>query len=184
MPINYEGYEDLKVEYPQIYYGEMIRNYMIVNTDRTAGTGDRDADAETDETDEATEVDETEEIPEWQQHIYQGDGGIPIGGWFRRLCFALRFDFLPILISEKLTPESRIMFRRKIGTRIDKRLVRDRVSYIAPFLNYDPDPYIVINNGKLYWIIDFYVTSPILSELTGVYRRSDATLGIKSRSLR
>lgn len=158
-PIDYEGYEDLKVEVPQIYYGEMIRNYMIVNTDRTAGTGDRDADAETDETDEATEVDETEEIPEWQQHIYQGDGGIPIGGWFRRLCFALRFDFFPILISEKLTPESRIMFRRKIGTRRDKRLTWDRASYIAPFLNYDPDPYIVINNGKLYWIIDFYVTS-------------------------
>ena len=51
------------------------------------------------------------------------------------------------------------MFRRKIGTRRDKRLVWDRVSHIAPFLNYDPDPYIVINKGKLYWIIDFYVTS-------------------------
>ena len=158
-PIDYEGYEDLKVEYPQIYYGEMIRNYMIVNTNRDAGTGDRDGDAEADETDEATETDETAEIPKWQRHVYRGDGGIPIGGWFRRLCFALRFDFFPILISEKLTPESRIMFRRKIGTRIDKRLVGDRVSYIAPFLNYDPDPYIVINNGKLYWIIDFYVTS-------------------------
>ena len=158
-PIDYEGYNDLKVEYPQIYYGEMIRNYMIVNTNRDAGTGDRDADAATDETDEATATDETAEIPEWQRHVYRGDGGVPIGGWFRRLCFALRFDFFPILISEKLTPESRIMFRRKIGTRIDKRLVRDRVSYIAPFLNYDPDPYIVINEGKLYWIIDFYVTS-------------------------
>ena len=143
-PINYEGYEDLKVERPEIYYGEMIRNYMIVNT----------------ETDEEVETGETtEEIPEWQQHVYKGDGGIPIGGWFRRLCFALRFDFFPILISEKLTPESRIMFRRKIGTRRDKRLISDRVSYIAPFLNYDPDPYIVINDGKLYWIIDFYVTS-------------------------
>ena len=158
-PIDYEGYNDLKVEYPQIYYGEMIRNYMIVNTNRDAGTGDRDADAATDETDEATATDETAEIPEWQRHVYRGNGGVPIGGWFRRLCFALRFDFFPILISEKLTPESRIMFRRKIGTRIDKRLVRDRVSYIAPFLNYDPDPYIVINEGKLYWIIDFYVTS-------------------------
>jgi len=149
IPINYEGYEDLKVEYPQIYYGEMIRNYMIVNTDRDADTDDR-----------STETEEAEtEIPEWKQHVYSGNGGVPLGGWFRRLCFALRFDFLPILISEKLTPESRIMFRRKIGTRRDKRLVWDRVSYIAPFLNYDPDPYIVINDGKLYWIIDFYVTS-------------------------
>ena len=154
-PIDYEGYEDLKVEYPQIYYGEMIRNYMIVNTDRDADTDDRSA-----ETENADDVETVEtEIPEWKQHVYSGNGGVPLGGWFRRLCFALRFDFFPILISEKLTPESRIMFRRKIGTRQDKRLVWDRVSYIAPFLNYDPDPYIVINEGKLYWIIDFYVTS-------------------------
>ena len=151
-PIDYEGYEDLKVEYPQIYYGEMIRNYMIVNTDHDAGGGDRSAETESGDA-VATE------IPEWQQHVYEGDGGVPLGGWFRRLCFALRFDFIPILISEKLTPESRIMFRRKIGTRRDERLVWDRVSHIAPFLNYDPDPYIVINEGKLYWIVDFYVTS-------------------------
>ena len=51
------------------------------------------------------------------------------------------------------------MFHRKIGTRRGDRLVWDRVSRIAPFLNYDPDPYIVINNGLLYWTIDFYVTS-------------------------
>ena len=78
---------------------------------------------------------------------------------FDGFCFALRFDFFRVLLSERVTPESRIMFRRKIGTRINKRVVSDRVSYIAPFLNYDPDPYIVINAGKLYWIIDFYVTS-------------------------
>ena len=155
-PINREyikaNYPELDVAYPQIYYGEMIRNYMIVNTDRDAGTGDRSAELEN-----ADAADD--EIPEWQQHVYNGTGGVPLGGWFRRLCFALRFDLLPILMSEKLTPESRLMFRRKIGTRRDKRLVMDRVSYIAPFLNYDPDPYIVINNGKLYWLIDFYVTS-------------------------
>ena len=155
-PIDYRGYEDLKVEYPQIYYGEMIRNYMIVNTNRDADSGTNDVEVESTEN---AEPDETAEIPEWQSHLYKGTGGVPIGGWFRRLCFALRFDFFPILISERLTPESRIMFRRKIGTRRDEQLVWDRVSHIAPFLNYDPDPYIVINNGKLYWIIDFYVTS-------------------------
>ena len=147
-PITSE-YPELDVKYPEIYYGEMIRNYMIVKTDRDADGGDDDS------ADNAA----ADEIPEWKRHVYEGEGGVLLGGWFRRLCFALRFDFFPILISEKLTPESRIMFRRKIGTRIDQRLVRDRVSYIAPFLNYDPDPYIVINNGKLYWIIDFYVTS-------------------------
>ena len=146
-------YRELDVKYPQIYYGEMIRNYMIVKTDRDANGDDRSAEPES--ADDAA----ADEIPEWKRHVYDGDGGIPLGGWFRRLCFALRFDFFPILISEKLTPESRIMFRRKIGTRRGDRLIQDRVSHIAPFLNYDPDPYIVINNGKLYWIIDFYVTS-------------------------
>ena len=152
-PIDSE-YEELKVAYPQIYYGEMIRNYMIVNTDREANRVGLSASTESTDS-----VAGTPEIPEWMQHTYEGDGGVPLGGWFRRFCFALRFDFLPILISEKLTPESRIMFRRRIGTRRNDRLVKDRVSYIAPFLNYDPDPYIVINDEQLYWIIDFYVTS-------------------------
>ena len=151
-PIHSE-HEELTVESPQIYYGEMIRNYMIVNTDSDANSAGRSSDTESVETVAAPET------PEWMQHTYGGDGGVPLGGWFRRLCFALRFDFFPILISEKLTPESRIMFRRRIGTHRNERLVKDRVSYIAPFLNYDPDPYIVINNKQLYWIIDFYVTS-------------------------
>ena len=154
-------YDELSVETPQIYYGEMIRNYAIVKTDRDLrGIAASEAAGSSNGEDAAgNEGDPGGEISPWQQHTYTGDGGVPVGGWFRRLCFALRFDFIPILISERLTPESRIMFRRKIGTRRDKRLVKDRVSYIAPFLNYDPDPYIVINNKQLYWIIDFYVTS-------------------------
>ena len=51
------------------------------------------------------------------------------------------------------------MFWRKIGTRRGNRVITDRLSHIAPFLNYDVDPYIVIDDGNLYWIIDFYVTS-------------------------
>ena len=160
-------YEELKVDKnPEIYYGEMTTDYALVKTIRSP---EEEAPEEETSEEETPEVETQETLPEEQatpeiankvpDHEYTGNGGIPIGGWFRRLCFALRFDFFPILLSDRVTPESRIMFRRKIGTRIDKRLVRDRVSYIAPFLNYDPDPYIVINEGKLYWIIDFYVTS-------------------------
>ena len=150
-----DGYEELKVaETPEIYYGEMTTDYAIVNTLPRARNG---TDATT--TDAAAPAEPQDEFLEWQRHKYTENGGVPVGGWFRRLCFALRFDFLPILLSNRVTPESRIMFRRKIGTRHNERLIWDRVSHIAPFLNYDPDPYIVINEGKLYWIIDFYVTS-------------------------
>ena len=166
------AYEELKVDkQPEIYYGEMTTDYAIVKTRPSPGneTDETNTDEQTTDeqntdepttdeqtTDEQNTPEPTNKVPD---HEYTGSGGIPVGGWFRRLCFALRFDFFPILFSERVTPESRIMFHRKIGTRINKRLVRDRVSYIAPFLNYDPDPYIVINDGKLYWIIDFYVTS-------------------------
>ena len=147
-----------KVTQPQIYYGEMTHDYAIVKTERKQRTADQTVKlpAETDNSDVDVNA---EKIAAALKHTYTGDGGIPLGGWFRRLCFALRFDFFRVLRSDRITPESRIMFRRKIGTRRDGRLVWDRVSHIVPFLNYDPDPYIVINNGQLYWIIDFYVTS-------------------------
>ncbi len=139
-------YKELSVQRPQIYYGEMTNNYVIVNTQRNLN-----------------ESSGTVALPQtpgtWERHAYTGDGGVPLGGWFRRLCFALRFDFFRILRSERLTSESRVMFLRKIGTRRGDQLIKDRVAHIAPFLNYDPDPYIVISGGELWWIIDFYVTS-------------------------
>ena len=140
------AYEALKVERPQIYYGEMTHDYAIIRTLDVQGDSDT-----------ATTAQPASET--WGEHTYTGDSGIALGGWFRRFCFALRFDFFRMLRSERLTPESRVMLRRKIGTRRGDRLIKDRVSHIAPFLNYDPDPYIVINNGELWWIIDFYVTS-------------------------
>ena len=179
-PIHSE-HEELIVESPQIYYGEMIRNYMIVNTDSDANSAGRSSDTERVETVAAPET------PEWMQHTYGGDGGVPLGGWFRRLCFALRFDFFPILISEKLTPESRIMFRRRIGTHRNERLVKDRVSYIAPFLNYDPDPYIVINNKQLYWIIGLLCNEPDIIQthrcMSTIRRDSQTVSYMRSRIL-
>ena len=146
------AYASLDVERPQIYYGEMTHDYAIVKTEQQEVNIQSDSD-----TDTATTAQPAPKT--WGEHTYTGDSGIALGGWFRRFCFALRFDFFRMLRSERLTPESRVMLRRKIGTRRGDRLIKDRVSHIAPFLNYDPDPYIVINNGELWWIIDFYVTS-------------------------
>ena len=81
---------------------------------------------------------------------YDGADGIPIGGIGWRSLFAWQLDDLNILLSDYITGESRIMLHRNIT---------DRVETIAPFLKLDRDPYMVISEGRLYWIQDAYTTS-------------------------
>ncbi len=148
-----DKYPELEVTQPRIYYGEMTHDYVVVNTKEaeynvvTAVS-----------TDTASDLQQVPAETETGYH-YTGTGGVALEGWFRRLCFAIRFASFQILRSDALSTESRVMFWRKIGTRNGQKIVRDRLSHIAPFLDYDADPYIVINNGELWWIIDFYVTS-------------------------
>ena len=151
------AYPELKVTYPRIYYGEMTNDYVIVNT--TVSEYDFETDIsevfleEEKETENETEAD--------NGFHYKGTGGVQLGGWLRRLLFSIRFLDFQILYNRNsvLSSESRIMFWRKIGTRRNQKIVSDRLSHIAPFLDYDPDPYIVIVDGQLWWIVDFYVTS-------------------------
>jgi uncharacterized membrane protein (UPF0182 family) len=83
---------------------------------------------------------------------YEGDGGIRLGGFFRRLLIALdRGDMAKLPFSDDITPDSRLLMRRNI---------RERVQSLAPFLAYDPDPYVVISDdGRIFWMIDGYTTS-------------------------
>jgi len=121
---------DLKIERPEIYYGEKTDEYVLVKT-------------KTDEFD----------YPKGDKNVYtvyQGRGGVLIKSFARRLLFALEFFDSQILFTTYLSPESRIMYNRRIGT---------RVRTIAPFLDYDSDPYLVISEGKLFWIQDAYTTS-------------------------
>lgn len=118
---------DIDITRPEIYFGELTNQYIIVNTkekefDYPLGG---DANAET---------------------MYEGSAGIPLKG-LNRLLYTIREGSLKILISNSITSESRIVLHRNII---------DRVNKIAPFLYYDEDPYIVIYEGKLYWIIDGY----------------------------
>lgn len=118
------------IERPEIYYGEQTDRYVFVKTKRP-------------------EFD----YPKGDQNaeaFYQGTGGVPIGSLWRRLAFALRLGDIKILLSGSFTKESRIMFNRRIDQRVRK---------IAPFLKYDRDPYLVIADGRLYWIVDAYTTS-------------------------
>ncbi len=81
---------------------------------------------------------------------YDGVAGVAVGGIARRTLFAWYFDDPNILLSRYITGESRILFRRNI---------QDLVGTIAPFLRLDQDPYMVISEGRLFWMQDAYTTS-------------------------
>ncbi len=121
---------DLKIERPEIYYGEKTDDYVLVKT-------------KTEEFDYAKGDNNV-------YTNYQGKGGVVIGSFLRKLLYAIEFMDPQILFTNYLTPESRIMYNRNI---------QNRLSIIAPFLTYDNDPYIVISEGRLYWIMDAYTTS-------------------------
>ena len=78
-----------------------------------------------------------------QTNKYDGKAGIKMG-FINKLLFAINQGDLNFLLSRDITSESKILINRNIV---------DRVKKIAPFLSYDSDPYIVMSNGKLYWII-------------------------------
>ena len=121
---------DLKIERPEIYYGEKTDQYVLVKT-------------------KTKEFD----YPRGDKNvytIYQGRGGVPIKSFLRRLLFAVEFLDPQILFTTYLSPESKIMYNRRIAR---------RAGLIAPFLDYDGDPYVVVSGGKIYWIQDAYTTS-------------------------
>jgi uncharacterized membrane protein (UPF0182 family) len=83
---------------------------------------------------------------------YEGNGGIVLGGFLRRIIIALdRDDLAKLPFSDDVTPDSRLLMRRNL---------RDRVAALAPFLTYEPDPYIVLgDDGRLSWIMDAFTVS-------------------------
>jgi uncharacterized membrane protein (UPF0182 family) len=125
-----ESSEGLDVNQPAIYYGEKMPGYRIV----------------------ATKIKEFD-YPKGNENVYtsyQGKGGIVLDGFWKRLLFAWTQSDINILITSYLNPDSRIQIWRR---------VRERVGKIAPFLELDRDPYLVLSEGKLYWIQDAYTTS-------------------------
>ena len=133
---------DLKIDRPEIYYGEVTDTYVLTNT-------------------KAEEFD----YPKGDKNVYttyQGNGGVPIGSFLRRLLFAVEFMDPQILFTTYLSPETRILFNRRI---------RERAGLIAPFLDYDGDPYMVISDGRLVWIQDAYTTSAMYPYSRRTYGR-------------
>ena len=81
---------------------------------------------------------------------YRGHGGVPLDAFWKKLLFAWDQGDVNLLISSYLTPESRIQLYRRI---------KERVQRIAPFLELDSDPYPVLSDGRIYWIVDVYTLS-------------------------
>ncbi len=120
----------LEVKQPQIYYGEETSSYVIVNS-----------------------KEEELDYPKGESNAYnryEGKGGVEMGNFWRKFIYSWKFGGSRLLFSNYPKPDSRIMFHRNI---------RERVKILAPFLHFDRDPYIVLADGQLYWMIDAYTTS-------------------------
>ena len=122
---------DIKVTRPEIYHGEMTDQYVIVKT--------KTAEFDYPVGDSNATV------------FYQGTGGVPISNALEKLAFAIRLESYQMLLTDAITTGSRVMFYRNIAQRVQK---------LAPFLELDPDPYIVVgDDGRLFWIQDAYTTT-------------------------
>ncbi|MBI2300336.1 MAG: UPF0182 family protein [Armatimonadetes bacterium] len=125
---------DLPVTRPQVYYGEVPSDYIVTGLSQASQTAEFDH-------------------PSGEKNVttaYAGDGGLPLGGFLRRVAFALRFRSINLLVSDQPGPDARLHFRREVA---------DRVAALAPFLDLDSDPYPVLANGALSWIQDAYTVS-------------------------
>jgi len=121
----------LKVDHPEIYYGEVMHEPVFVRT-----------------------AQEEFNYPSGNDNVksrYNGKGGFPVSSLPMRIAAAVHEGDLNILLTQYLTPESRMMIRRKVA---------DRLQELAGFLNWDGDPYLVVTpEGRLVWMLDGYTTS-------------------------
>ncbi|AFZ51575.1 UPF0182 family protein [Dactylococcopsis salina] len=132
--------DSIPIGKPRIYYGELTDNYVMIQTKQP-------------ELDFPTGEDNA-------YNTYDGKGGIPIGSWWRRSIFAQYLKDWQMLFTQNFTPETKLLMRRDI---------KERVKAIAPFLQFDSDPYLVTADtedtalgppeNSLHWVIDAYTIS-------------------------
>ncbi|MEW6210409.1 MAG: UPF0182 family protein, partial [Acidobacteriota bacterium] len=129
---------EIKITRPEIYFGEVTNSHVYVHTRPQGTTQPEFSYPAPDNTDSYSE--------------YEGQSGIEVGGWLRQLALSYYLgDGTNLLLSDYITPQSRVLIRRNIT---------ERVRSLAPFLLFDSDPYIVITaDGRLVWIIDAFTYS-------------------------
>lgn len=81
---------------------------------------------------------------------YTGGGGVPIGSLLRRLAYAVKFSQLDIALSGAVGRDSRILYIRQPLARVAK---------VAPFLSLDANPYPVVADHRILWVVDGYTTT-------------------------
>lgn len=120
---------DIKLTNPRIYFGEQTDLYALVNTNVS------EFDYPQGEVNKVTN--------------YDGKAGIKMS-FINKILFAMNKGELNFLLSRDIKSTSKILINRNIV---------ERAKAIAPFLNYDRDPYVVVSEGKVYYILDAYTTS-------------------------
>ncbi|MCB8815019.1 UPF0182 family membrane protein [Desulfosporosinus shakirovi] len=122
---------DIPLTQPDIYFGEMTNDFIVVGT-------------------ESGEFGYTEDAVDEKSIVhYSGKDGVELS-FFRRVMYAINFAKPILIFSDQITSESRILYNRNIVDRINK---------VAPFIELDSNAYPVISEGKVYWIVDGYTTS-------------------------
>jgi uncharacterized membrane protein (UPF0182 family) len=128
-----EGAAALAVDRPEIYFGEAPSDWVIIRTDQGEFSGIVEGDEDT-------------------GRGFQGEayGSIGLGNPVTRALAALTLGDRNVFLSSQLTGDSDLLLHRSVVNRADR---------IAPFLDYDHDPYMVIADGRLVWVIDAYTSS-------------------------
>lgn len=121
--------EEIQIDRPEIYFGELSNDYIIV------GTNEKEFDYPDGDSNKYT--------------MYEGDAGIKMN-FLNRVLFSIREGSLKMFTSSNIDSNSKIIINRN---------VMDRVRTIMPYLDYEDDPYMVTVDGKLYWMIDAYTSS-------------------------
>ncbi len=124
------GEAGLQLTTPGVYFGQGLGGFAIVHT----------------------KVQEVEPTPGSidKRVVYNGAGGVKASSFVRKAALALRFGSWDLFVSGQLTNQSRVIYNRDILT---------RVKTAAPFLKFDADPYPVVENGRILWVIDGYTTT-------------------------
>ncbi|MBA2770348.1 MAG: UPF0182 family protein [Sporichthyaceae bacterium] len=124
----------IAVEQPRIYFGQASPTYSIVGGDVA-----RELDFPDDSARSGV-----------RRNSYDGTGGVPIGSLFHKLLFATKYQEANLLLSDRIGPDSKILFTREPKERVEK---------VAPWLTLDGDPYPAVVGDRILWIVDGYTTS-------------------------